>query len=261
MKNESEYIFRLLDSLKSQEGLLNSELVFLDSESTDDSVKKASRDASSIYSIKSEEFQFGKSCNQIISACKGEFILLVSAHIYFENNFCIENALRIIKGNPTCAAIYFGQTTQGKVNIDFSSYEKLFLKKRFPKIQKNIKKLSKNQPISNAAVIIRKKAWENLEFPEVNASEDVIWAQKISTMGWQLHYAGDIRVIHNHNEAPPKIYNRVKINKIAQYGKNPMPIKAAIAFIKITLGLLILEKEKLTTSAAYGLAHAKAYII
>jgi rhamnosyltransferase len=260
LKNEALQIENLLTSIASQTLSFPIEIIALDSGSTDGSIDILKRYSDKIYAIDPNEFQFGKSCNQITELCNGQYILLISGHVFFDRTDALEKSISILEKDESIGVVYFGQKTHGIKYIDFSPYEKLFLESRFPNNNKIIDVKKGKIPASNAAAIIRKETWEAIKFPEVIASEDFLWAKQIAKENWKIYYLGTIQAIHNHNESSDSIKKRVRINKIAQYGEHPEYKKAFISFVKVFLGLLIFEKTSLKTAFSYAIAHAESYV-
>ena len=260
IKNEANHLECLIDSIRKQDCRFPAELVFLDSGSSDGSLEIIKKYADKIYLINTNDFQFGKSCNQLISSCIGTYVVLLSGHVYFEDVSAVAKAVRVLEGDSSIAAVYFGQKTKDSLNVDYSPYENLFLCRRFPPINKYISYIGNHPSISNAATIIRRDVWEKERFPEISASEDIIWAKKIKSLHWNIYYLGTSQVIHNHNETPEQIYQRVKINKLAQFGMSSQPTKVIASFVKVFLGLVILEKTSIITAVRFAKAHARAYI-
>jgi rhamnosyltransferase len=260
MKNEVRHLDALVESLKKQTIFAQTELIVLDSGSCDGSVELIEAHADKIYSIEPEEFQFGRSCNQVVSVCEGEFVLLLSAHVQLCDTDAIERAVEVMQ-DKHIAGVYFRQVAKGVSGKDFSSYERAFLKKRFPARSRLMCKsdFGSSLPVSNAGAVIRRSVWEQIPFPEIVASEDLLWARTVADAGFNFAYLADKEIVHNHNESPAKIYKRVRINKVAQSGERMMPVRGIIFFLAILLVLLVNERDSLGNSLRYATAHARAY--
>jgi len=262
LKNERKFLPALIASLQEQTVFGNCELVFLDSGSADGSVEYLRRYADRIYAIEPSEFQFGRSCNQIISACEAPYVVLLSAHVVIAEPDALELAVGALERNQKLAAVYLRQKTAGVPNKDFSAYESLFLKKRFPvsNLDMTAASIPTAAPISNAGAVVRRSVWVQTAFPEVQASEDVLWARTVVKQGASLLYIGERSIVHNHSETAEQVYRRVRINKVAQNGSKPQYRKAFFYFAGIFGALLCIERASLATSFRYAKAHAAAYI-
>lgn len=262
LKNECKFLPALIASLQKQTIFWDCELVFLDSGSTDGSIEYLRRCADKIYAIDPVEFQFGRSCNQIISQCETPYIVLLSAHVVVAEADALEVAVRSLEADTQLAAVYLRQKAEGIQNKDFSPYESLFLKKRFPVLNQEMDEASMPvpAPISNAAAVIRRLTWQQTAFPEVQASEDVLWAKLIVKQGLKVLYLGERSIVHNHCESADQIYRRVRINKIAQNGTDPQYLKSIFYFVGIFGALLFMERTQVLTALRYAKAHAVAYI-
>jgi GT2 family glycosyltransferase len=262
LKNERKFLPALIASLQGQTVRHDCELVFLDSGSTDGSIDYLRDYADRIYAIAPSEFQFGRSCNQIVSQCVAPFVVLLSAHVIVTEPDALEVAVTALERNAALGAVYLRQKTDGVPNQDFSNYESLFLKKRFPvsNLDMTAESMPPAAPVSNAAAVIRRSVWEGTPFPEVQASEDVLWARTIVQQGLAVRYLGERSIVHNHSETADQIYRRVRMNKIAQNGTRPQYRKALLYFAGIFGALLYVERASLSTSFHYAKAHATAYI-
>lgn len=262
LKNERKSLPALISSLQAQTVYHECELIFLDSGSTDGSIEYLREYADRIYAIAPAEFQFGRSCNQIVSQCTAPYVVLLSAHVTITEADAVEVAVAALEENEQLAAIYLRQKTEGVPNVDFSPYESLFLKKRFPGSSLDMMghAFPPTAPVSNAAAVLRRSAWEHTPFPEVQASEDFLWARTVVNQGRSVRYIGSRSIVHNHCETADQIYRRVRINKVAQNGVEPQYRKAFLYFAGIFGALLCVERASLTTSFRYAKAHAAAYI-
>ena len=79
--NEEEHIGKLLRGIFEQT-ISNVELIIVDSGSTDSTLEIASEYPVKIVSIKPSEFTFGRSLNLGCQEATGEYIVIVSAHVY-----------------------------------------------------------------------------------------------------------------------------------------------------------------------------------
>jgi glycosyltransferase involved in cell wall biosynthesis len=263
LKNERPFLPALIESLHLQTVNEACEYIFLDSGSTDGSVEYLREHADGIYAILPGEFQFGRSCNQIVEKCRGRFVVLLSAHVVLAQPDALDAAITLLNDNSKLAAVYFAQKTAGISGVDYSPYESLFLKKRFPVDDMWIRSdnFPVRAPISNAAAVIRKDLWKTCRFPEVAASEDVLWAKQIVAEGYEVAYIGSKQIVHNHAESTETVYRRVKINKVAQFGQRAQPIRACYYFFGIFAGLMWIERAGLREAFRYARAHSKAYLV
>src|SRR3989339_1305299 len=79
--NEEKHIGRLLSGIIAQT-VKDTEIIVVDSGSTDATLSIASRYPVKIVAIKEEDFSFGYSLNVGCAAAAGDLLVIVSAHVY-----------------------------------------------------------------------------------------------------------------------------------------------------------------------------------
>src|SRR5690348_4968680 len=104
--NEAKALEQTLCTLKRQQTGFEYEVVVVDNESEDNSVEVATRFGAHVFTLKREAFTFGKALNFGIGHCKGEIILVLSAHVILLNEFFLKNIPSYFT-DPTIAALRF----------------------------------------------------------------------------------------------------------------------------------------------------------
>lgn len=257
VKNEYPAIVYFWQSIELQSIFNSIELVFLDSGSSDNTLEFLKQKNCTIYSIDPSEFSFGDSCNLITSLSNAEIVFLLSGHVILNDVDFLEKAVNIFR-NANADAAYFRQVPNAMMG--FSIYDIVYLNRRFPKLNNDFT-ISKAgvHSFSNAGSMIKREVWNKIQFDNIIASEDFFWAEKLLLNDYKVIYINSLTLQHSHKEFPNQIYNRVKINKIARYGNEPMYAKSIVSFFKIFLGLL-LYSFKFKESFKYAKSHARAYL-
>jgi rhamnosyltransferase len=170
--NEQKHIRRLLEGVKRQTLYSDTEVILVDSGSTDNTVQIAEEYGVKVVSINPSEFSFGRALNMGCKVAQGQFLLFASAHVYPLYTDWIEKMLHPFD-NGKIALVYGRQ-----VGCDVSKYsEKQLFNKWFPANS------NYDQPISfcnNANCAIRRSLWESLPYDEnLTGLEDLDWAAKI----------------------------------------------------------------------------------
>jgi glycosyltransferase involved in cell wall biosynthesis len=198
--NEEEHIGRLLSGIM-QQTRQDIEIVIVDSGSTDATLAIASRYPVKIVSIKPEEFSFGRSLNIGCQAATGEFIVIASAHVYPVYEDWLEKILEPFFDKKI--ALVYGKQ-RGNEITKYSEHQ--VFAKWFPE-QSNY---HQNHPFcNNANAAIRKSLWEKLPYDEnLTGLEDLDWAKKILSLGYQIAYVAEASIVHVHDETAKRIYNR-----------------------------------------------------
>ena len=177
------------------------EVILVDSGSTDRTIEIAKSHSVKVFSITREEFSFGRSLNLGCRQCKGEFIVILSAHTYpIYPNF-LEELLKPFQ-DPKVGLVYGRQ--KGNETTKYSEHQ--VFAKWFPEISN----LQQKQPFcNNANAAVRKTFWEEMPYNEhLMGLEDLDWAKRLLEKGYHLAYNADAEIVHVHEETPYQIYNR-----------------------------------------------------
>jgi len=183
--NEAKSLQQTLLSLKRQQTDFEYEIVVIDNESDDDSVEIATAMGCKVFTLKRSEFTFGHSLNYGIGLCKGEVILILSAHVILLNEFFLQNIHPYFK-DPNIAALRFLQSVSQEevVNGLKTGPRKLSYSDSTNFAADNWKKL-----MVNHCAAIRRLCWLQVPFDEkILASEDKAWSLVILKKGYSILY-------------------------------------------------------------------------
>ena len=204
-KNEEKWIDSCLKSVFSQ-NYKNFEVILVDNESTDNTVKIAKKYKIKI--LKISRFKPGLAINEGIRKSKGEIIACLSGHCIPVNQSWLKNLIHSLSGKKV-AGIYGRQEP-----LSFSSdLDKRDLINTFgldKKVQIN------DTFFHNANSAFRRNLWKKFPFDEkVTNIEDRVWGQKVIENGLKIIYEPKASVYHyhgiNHNQNPERAKNVVKI--------------------------------------------------
>ena len=205
--NEEEHIGRLLHGVMRQTEK-DVEIVLVDSGSTDDTVKIASRYPIKLVTIRPEDFSFGRALNLGCDAASGEFLVFASAHVYPVYKTWLEKILAPFE-DPQIGLVYGKQ--RGNESTKYSE------KQVFASWFGETSQLPQDQPFcNNANTAIRKSIWQQVPYDEsLTGLEDLAWAKRIIKMGHKIGYEAGAEIIHVHNEAWKNVLNRYRREAIA----------------------------------------------
>lgn len=205
--NEEAHIGRLLAGIERQT-LRPVEVVLVDSGSTDATVPIAARWGARVVRIAPEEFSFGRALNRGIAEARGALIAMASAHVYPVWEDWLERLLQPFE-DPRVSLSY-GQQRGGPTTRH--SEHRLFAR-WFPE-QSN-----PDQPhdfCNNANAAVRREAWARHPYDEaLTGLEDVDWGRRARARGERIAYVAEARIVHVHDEAPARVYQRYRREAIA----------------------------------------------
>ncbi len=205
--NEEQHIGRLLTGITKQTTPA-SQIVVVDSGSSDATLSIAGRFPVEIVTIEPEEFSFGRSLNRGCAAARGDIVVISSAHVYpiYDNWLA---GLTAPFADPSLALAYGRQ--QGDERTHYS--ERQILARWFP---------AESDPrqehpfCNNANAAIRRSVWEALPYDEeLTGLEDLDWARRAMAEGHAVSYVAEAPVVHVHSESWSQIVNRYRREALA----------------------------------------------
>ena len=72
----------------------------------------------------------------------------------------------------------------------------------------------RSMDLDNVCAIYKKELLVNIPFPELDFAEDMAWTLKNMLLGYKVLYQPDIEVKHSHNRSPEYAFNRKVINSL-----------------------------------------------
>lgn len=205
--NEAQHIGRLLDGIQ-QQTIRNTQVILVDSGSTDGTLEIARNYPIEILHIQPEEFSFGRSLNIGISNARSEYMVIASAHVYPVYPDWLERLLAPFQDEKT--GVVYGKQ-RGAVNTHFS--ENQIFAHWFPEFSRS----NQDHPFcNNANAAIRRRLWEQHPYDEsLSGLEDLEWARWAMQQGHRIAYSAEAEIIHVHNETPSGVYNRYRREAMA----------------------------------------------
>jgi rhamnosyltransferase len=200
--NEERHLGKLLDGMEKQT-LQNSQIILVDSGSTDSTVEIAKHYGVEIVSIRPEEFSFGRSLNLGMAKTKNDKVVICSAHVYPVYPDWLEKLIEPLS-DPKVALSYGKQ--RGTDQSHFS--EQQLFKHWYP----DHNDLHQSHPFcNNANAAIQRALWENHPYHEnIPALEDLAWAKWAHDTGYGIAYVSEAEVIHVHHETWRGVFNRYR---------------------------------------------------
>jgi glycosyltransferase involved in cell wall biosynthesis len=207
--NEARHLEELLESIEAQDkGNLTSEVVLVDSGSTDGTLEIAEKHGCIITHIAREEFSFGRSLNRGCSIASGEIVVLISGHCIPTSNAW----LRLLCAPVAERRVDYAYGRQiGGPESHFS--ECRIFNKYFP--------VTSRIPqdgffCNNANSALWRPFWQREPFNEhVTGLEDMELAQRLVRQGGRVGYVAEACVYHHHVESWRQIERRFEREALA----------------------------------------------
>jgi rhamnosyltransferase len=196
-KNEEKYLEEILLTLKKQT-YQNFEIIIVDDNSTDNTLKIAKKYNCKIVNIPKGKFSHPFSTNLGAKSSIGKYLVYLNGHSIPYSKKWLGNGLKNFK-NKKRAGIYGPvvahkkSTFTDKLLYNLLGYTIGFIKH----------KANKKSPFATTNCIIRRKLWEEYKFDEnFNqgwGGEDTLWAHHFMDLGYFFIHEPKFRVRHSHH--------------------------------------------------------------
>lgn len=237
--NEEKTIGKLLKKLDAMSKNFNREIIVIDSESTDETLKIAKKLSKKIknmkvYEIKKKDFNHGKTRNFGVSLAKGELVCFVSGDALPKAKRSFDYFLEDLRLDKKVVAVY----TKDTPYKDTPFIQKLEVLCRYEQFDKHISKkgvLIQNleKPfvpftnenkflwyvLSNVFACYKRRFLVNHPFPKTNYGEDVLMGKFIIKNGFTKIYDRRCEVTHSHKYTLHEYYKRQKEDFSLRYSK------------------------------------------
>lgn len=201
-KNEADSLEKVLKSVIAQKMDFDSEIILVDTNSTDNTRIIAEKYNCQILNVDVTEFSWGKGLNVGLDHARGQYCVLLSAHSYLIDENVIAGLVRPLIENKNVAATYGGQLPIHAVD----PFEEIELAMWFP--TKNIGN-SIGVAISDANACLKKEVWNHFKFNEsLSSYEDAEWAERVQSAGYSTIYVPKAACYHSHKIKVKSIYRK-----------------------------------------------------
>ena len=190
-KNEERWIDHCLSSIATQ-SIKDYEIILVDNNSDDNSVKIAKKYVDKIINVK--EFYPGKAINEGIRASSGKFVVIISGHCIPKNNMWLEYLIEPLANDRTglLAGVYGRQEPLSSS----SPLDKRDLTVVFGLDERTQRK---DSFFHNANSALRRDMWQRFPFDENTTNiEDRLWGAEVIKNGYHIFYTPNASVYHYH---------------------------------------------------------------
>jgi rhamnosyltransferase len=226
VKNPGEIIKKVLSAVYSQSYEGFTEILVIDSGSTDGTLEYLNEFSKThsniqIITIPSSEFGHGKTRNLAISKSKGELIAVITHDATPVNSNWLKNMVQPFIENEKVAGV-FGRHyayedadifTNRELNQHFDGFN------RTPPITyyqiEDFAAYHASKPMqmflcffSDNNAMLRRTVWEKIPYEDVNFAEDQKWAKAILESGYTKAYSHQAIVYHSHTYTIIEVFRR-----------------------------------------------------
>ncbi len=239
--NAAGYLPNLIKAIKMQSNIINPEIIFVDSESADETTELANYYNIKVIKIKKKEFNHGLARNLGAKNAKGDYIIFTVQDALPIDNFTYANMLSILINNKRVIGVstkqtpypdadlfsqwqvYNHNTTLELNNTNFISslpfntnfYKLPFFEKR---------KISLYDDVCSC---VRKSEFFKLgAYQRINFAEDIEFSIRALLRGYKIGFTGKNGVIHSHNRPTEYFFRRYYadnkiVNKLLKENHKP----------------------------------------
>ena len=247
--NASKYIINLNNSLLKQKKVKINKIIYLLTESKDNSKDILENNKIDYQLIKKEEFSHSLTREKAAMQSKADIIVFISQDIEIEDELWLYKLTKNI-GKKGIVAAYSRQITK------YNNIEKYTREKNYPSesrvvSKKDVKELGLNTFFFSDAssailrkVFIELNGYDNKNLP---INEDMYFAHKLIMNDYKISYESSSKVYHSHNFKLKELYNRYKLTgsffKQNSYLNNYGTTKAGSGLAKYVLKRAFQDKN------------------
>ncbi len=199
---------RLLESLRVQT-LPPTEIVVIDSGSSDGTVQQAHAAGARVLTIPARQFNHGRTRNQALAAARGELLVLTVQDALPADATWLEALCTPLLKDATLVASYGMQLAPADAP-PLARARSLMWERSMPPehVQEGAppdvfwrippEERLRRARFDDVSACLRRSAWETLPLPEVNYAEDLAWSTQALLRGWRVAWVPQARVWHYH---------------------------------------------------------------
>lgn len=215
-KNGGELFEQVLRKVFEQKTKYEYEVICVDSGSTDNTIDIIKKFSCKLYQISPEEFGHGKTRNYGASKGTGEFIVFITQDALPVDENWLENFIDAMKIDEEVAGGFGIHKPYPGCNVldqrDITLHFKGFGDKNTIYYMDDPVRYQTEEGyrhflafFSDNNSCLRRSIWEKHPYPDVDFSEDQIWAKRMIELGYKKVYCPTAAVYHSHNY-PLKTY-------------------------------------------------------
>lgn len=220
-KNGGALFRRAIEQLHMQKLWRQSDLIVVDSGSTDGTVDFARAAGAKVFEIPAEEFNHGATRDFGIAHASCEYVILMVQDAIPHDLDLLGNILRPFE-DPEVVGVYVRQLPQFGADLLTKRNLNNWLTGRSDREVRKMESTEWYESLSpmakylfcnfdNVCSAIRKSVWEKNKFGKINFGEDIDWAERVLRSGYKIAYEPSSAVIHSHDRPLSYEYKRTYV--------------------------------------------------
>ena len=190
---------RLLASLQAQDGLEEIECVVVDSGSVDGTPERAQRLGARVLSISPEEFGHGRARNAAAELSSSSILVMLVQDVALLGRRTLRTLVDELLAEDGIAAVSARQVPRSDADL-YGAFV----------VYNHDRALAKASPaavrrsevtVDNVCAVVRREAWEEIRFADVEFAEDLDFGVRALALGWKLRRSESAAVAHSHNRS------------------------------------------------------------
>lgn len=209
-KNGGHELDSCLQAVYSQAGIQQSEVIVVDSGSTDETLELLKRFPLRVYQIPAKTFHHARTRNFIASLAKGEILIFLSQDAIPSSDLWLR-AMDANFADPTVGAVYGRQLPKLGSSVERQdALETVYGAQRIVKDPAHRNGLGyRFYHFSDVNAAMRRSVWQATYFPEdLQVFEDLGIAKRILDAGWKIVYEPEACVFHSHHHTTIGLFKR-----------------------------------------------------
>ncbi len=207
--NAGSQLTDLVEAIKAQQVQGPIEIVVIDSQSRDGTLKRAQEAGATVLSVSRRHFNHGRTRNQAIAASTGEFAALTVQDALPADDKWLAHLLEPLLEQPDVAGSYGLQLASPTCGPLARIRSSLWCERHTLPGYRAIESPDRFQELSpeeridlirfdNVTSCIRRSLWRKIPLPGRNYGEDMGWAKEVLLAGYRIAYAPSAQVWHCH---------------------------------------------------------------
>jgi GT2 family glycosyltransferase len=214
---------RVLESVRSQQGLGGLELVVVDSGSTDGTREAAAEYGARILEIEPEAFGHGRTRNVAAEAATGDVLLTLVQDAVLLGPDTVRALLVELHGEPRIAAVSARQIPRSDVDLYGAyavwSHDRVVAPTHHAVARRKPSALAPHElraaaSIDNVCAAILPAAWRELRFADVQFAEDLDFGLRALEHGWRVRLSTTAAVAHSHTRDAAYCFRRAVADRL-----------------------------------------------